>query len=360
MDRMTDMICNLGFTDDEIAECLKSKGLLSLELEFTKKCNLKCIYCYADAGEPVEGEVSIEELKSVIQQAKKLGAKKVILLGGGEPLIYRGLADIISYIKSLGLTQLIFTNGTLITEEIARFLFINKVSIIIKRNSLKPDVQDMLAGMQGAFEKIERGLRLLMKAGYPARDSMLGIQTIICKQNIDELPEIWTWARENGIIPYFEIMTYQGRAKENMNLMNLPMSDIKEVFERLERIDRKRFSIAWEAHPSIAGFICKRHLYSCLINSQGYVQPCPGVDIHIGNIRENPLEEILNGSLVIANLRNIFEKIEGQCKVCKHHAECYGCRGNAFQITGNYLASDPTCWLSEKDIYEHSDHSCKQ
>ncbi len=51
-----DIVSELGFTDEEITECLNKKGLLSIELEFTKKCNLKCLYCYASAGEPLESE----------------------------------------------------------------------------------------------------------------------------------------------------------------------------------------------------------------------------------------------------------------------------------------------------------------
>jgi radical SAM protein with 4Fe4S-binding SPASM domain len=349
----------LGFTGRDIAECLSRKGLLSVELEFTKKCNLRCLYCYSRAGEPAQNELRTFELKSVVYQAKELGAKKIILLGGGEPLLYEGLEEIVGYINSVGLKQALFTNGTLINNKIAEFLFRNKVPVIIKRNSLRPDVQDLLAGIRGAFENIKRGLQVLLNAGYPDRDHPLGIQTVLCRQNLDEIPEMWIWARENEIIPYFEILTYQGRAKENSHL-SLLHSEIKAIFERLEMIDRERFGIAWRSHPTIAAFSCKRHLYSCLINSQGYVQPCPGVDINVGNIREKTLKEILGGSPVITDLRNIYEKIEGVCKTCEYSYECYGCRGNAYQMKGNYLASDPTCWRYKKVSHESPAHFCQQ
>jgi len=336
----------LGFTDEEIAKCLNRCGLLSIELEFTRTCNLRCLYCYAEAGEPAEDELDIEELKSTILQAKDLGAKKIILLGGGEPLLFHGLKEIVEFIHSLGLQQIMFTNGTLITRETAGFLYENKVSVVVKQNSFKPEIQDMLTGRKGSFEKIKRGLTFLQEAGYP--DSLnLGIQTIICKQNKDELPAMWSWARENGIIPYFEILTHQGRAKKN-SFLGVSLIELKTIFQDLETIDREKFGITWNSRPTIAAFSCKRHLYSCLINSRGYVQPCTGVDIAIGNIREKPLMEILKNSEIIQNLRNIYEKIEGVCRSCAYHYECYGCRGNAYQITGNYLASDPTCWKCEQ------------
>ncbi|MBI5026554.1 MAG: radical SAM protein [Nitrospirae bacterium] len=354
-----DITCKLGFSDNEIAKCLKKRGLLSIELEFTKKCNLRCLYCYSSAGEPLENELSHDELKSVIFQAKELGAKKAILLGGGEPLLYQRLTDIIGYINSLGLQHALFTNGTLITAEIADYLYKNRACVVIKSNSQNPEIQDLLAGVNGAFKNIKRGLQLLMDAGYPGENHILGIQTVICRQNIDELPSMWIWARERGIIPYFETLTYQGRARKNPDL-TVSVSEIKTIFEQLEMIDRERFGILWESRPPVAAFTCKRHLYSCLVNSQGYVQPCTGIDISVGNIRERRLEDILRNSPAISNLRNIYKKIEGVCKTCEYNQGCYGCRGNAYQMTGNYLASDSTCWRCEKVRDEGSPHICKQ
>jgi radical SAM protein with 4Fe4S-binding SPASM domain len=257
--------------------------------------------------------------------------------------MYRGLTEVVSFISSLGLQQILFSNGTLISRETADFLFENRVSMIIKCNSFKPEVQDLLTGVDGVSRNIKKGMEHLMAAGYPGEQSMLGIQTVICRQNIGELPEMWTWARERGIIPYFEMLTKQGRARANMSL-DVGMHETRSVFEKIEEIDRKRFGITWRSRPTVVAFSCKRHLYSCLINSQGNVQPCTGIDIAIGNIRKKPLQEILENSSMINNLRNIYQKIEGACKTCEHNCECYGCRGNAYQITGNYLASDPTCW----------------
>ncbi|MEK7289676.1 MAG: radical SAM protein [Planctomycetota bacterium] len=348
MNNTTDMVHKLGFADDEIAKCLDKKGLLSIELEFTRKCNLRCLYCYSSAGEAVENELGLDELKAVVYQARELGAKKIILLGGGEPLLYHGVMDVVDYIHSLGLQQVLFTNGTLITREIAQFLFKKNVSVIMKSNSMISEVQDVLAGATGVFQSIRKGLQLLKDTGYPDNNVSLGIQTIICRQNIAELPSLWTWARENRIIPYFEILTYQGRAKDNAGL-EVSVPEIKALFDRLAAIDKEKFGMLWKSHPTIAAFSCKRHFYSCLINSRGYVQPCPGIDMFIGNIREKPLREILATSAVITDLRNVYEKIEGPCKTCEHRQECYGCRGNAYQITGNYLSSDPTCWRLKKN-----------
>ncbi len=76
----------------------------------------------------------------------------------------------------------------------------------------------------------------------------------------------------------------------------------------------------------------------------GNVSPCPGVDLKVGNIRERSLHELLSTSEVFRNLREIRQRIEGECRDCHLSEKCYGCRGAAYQETGNYLASDTLCW----------------
>jgi len=347
-------IANLpDFSQEEIEANLKTGGLLSLELEFSRHCNLRCIYCYASANGKLKNELNVSEIKIIIDQASGLGAKKIILLGGGEPLLYEGFPQVVEYISKKGLQQTLFTNGTLLTDDLSLFLYRHKVSVVIKRNSTCSDVQDELTGIEGSHHMINKGMEALLNAGYPSEENLLGIQTIICRQNINEIPSMWIWARERGIIPYFEILTFQGRAKEHPEL-TVSIDEIKILFEELKDLDAKRFNLNWLPHPTIASFSCKRHLYSCLVNSQGYVQPCTGVDKFIGNIREKSLKDILMESPSIKSLRNIYKNIEGACAKCKHIFDCYGCRGNAYQTTGNFLASDPTCWLNNGKIKQQS------
>ena len=337
----------LGFSGEDIAACLDREGLLSLELEFTRKCNLRCTYCYASAGEALDHELSFDELIRVAEQAKNLGARRIVLLGGGEPLLFPKLREVIRHLHSLGLTQAVFTNGMLLTRDLCRFLYTYRVAVAVKRNSFSPSVQDGLAGVKGASERIGRGLRLLMEAGYPDADCPLCIQTVICRPNQREIPEMWVWARERGITPYFEVLTEQGRARQNRHL-SLSPEEIRPIFETLSQIDRDRYGVRWTPRPPIAGFTCRRHLYSCLVNSQGFVQPCTGVDVSVGNVRQQPLGAILRESRVIRDLRRVYREITPRCRACGFAGECYGCRGNAYQTTGDYLAADPTCWLEQR------------
>jgi radical SAM protein with 4Fe4S-binding SPASM domain len=69
-----------------------------------------------------------------------------------------------------------------------------------------------------------------------------------------------------------------------------------------------------------------------------------GITLSVGNLREKSLRDILRDSQVIRDLRNFRNTIKGACATCDQSDECYGCRGAAFQVTGDYLASDPLCW----------------
>lgn len=334
----------LGFSQEEIAACLAKQGLLSLELEFTKRCNLRCTYCYSSAGDALGQELTLRELLGVIEQARELGARKIILLGGGEPFLFTQVKEVIRHIHSLGLSQAVFTNGTLLTRELCRFLYDHRVSVAIKGNSFRPAIQDSLAGVTGAYGSIARGLRLLMEEGYPAKDCSLCLQSVVCRPNMEEIQEMWVWARDRGITPYFEVLTNQGRARQNPDLALTP-GETHTIFQTLSEIDSRGYDFHWLPRPPIAGFTCRRHLYSCLVNSQGFVQPCTGVDVSIGNIREKPLGALLRESRVIHDLRGIYRRIDPKCQTCGFAGECYGCRGNAYQATGSYLAADPACWL---------------
>lgn len=336
----------LEFTREEIAACRKAGGLLSLELELSRTCNLRCIYCYASSGAALENELSLQEIFSVIDQAVQLGAQKIIVLGGGEPLLYPKLFNVIDYILSKSLDVDLFTNGTLIDKDVAVALYRRGIAISMKMNSREPEIQDLLAGKKGTFVAIEKGLDALMEAGYPDENHTLGIETIVCQQNYDELPDIWRWARKQSILPYVEIMTMQGRAMENRGL-EVSTEKLRVLFEELARIDEAEFGRKWLPLPPLAASSCARHEYSCTITSIGDVHPCPGVSIACGNIRNQSLRRILHTSHVIQDLRNIRQNIKGRCADCSHNIYCYGCRGHAYQVTGDYLAEDPICWINE-------------
>ena len=337
-----DRIYGSEFTAEEINDAVKDGRLLSMEIEFNQSCNFKCIYCYALDAAKRPDELTKNEFIDVIHQAKELGARKIIILGG-EPMLYPQIMEMIRYIRTLDLEIELFTNGANITPAIAQELFDNGVRAVLKMNTFEESLQDTLAGRKGSYIQIQEALKNLKLAGYPSQENPLGVSSIICQQNIHELPRMWEWLRDQNILPYFEIMTPQGGAREH-NMLEVDSQTLEKFFLQVSEIDKTKYGIHWDPKPPLVGGECLRHQYSCAVNSEGYVQSCVGITIPLGNVRQQSLKEILRDSEVVQDLKNYKNTIKGPCGECESLDACYGCRGTAYQMTGDYLASDPLCW----------------
>jgi len=111
------------FTPAEIEAARTTGGLLSMELETSHRCNLRCVYCYNGSGRSQQNELSQRELLSVIDQAVQLGLRRLVIIGGGEPLMHPNICDLIEYARSRQLAIELFTNGVLMTAELAERLY---------------------------------------------------------------------------------------------------------------------------------------------------------------------------------------------------------------------------------------------
>ncbi len=341
------------FSQEEIAGVVSRGELLTMEIEFNRNCNFKCVHCYLTQHTNGHKELAKEEFYGVITQAKELGVRNIVILGG-EPMLYPHLLDMIKFIRSQGLTAEIFTNGANMTEANTRTLYDHEVAVVLKMNTFDKRIQDTISGCCGAYEQIQTAFENLKRAGYLGDKRLLGVSSVICQHNIKELAALWQWLRDQNITPYFEVITPQGKAKCNRKL-HVESRQLRELFYELADIDRTKYGYKWEPQPPLVGMKCLRHQYSCVVTAYGDVQPCVGVDIAVGNVREAGLAEIIKNSDVIRELRNFRQNIKGPCRKCDKLGDCYGCRGAAYQLTGDYLASDPMCWRNAKrlDDIEH-------
>ena len=78
------------------------------------------------------------------------------------------------------------------------------------------------------------------------------------------------------------------------------------------------------------------------IDHQGWVYPSGFLPHRAGNVRETPLPEIYRESPIMRSLRTP-EQFVGKCGVCEFREVCGGSRSHAYAVTGDPLASDPTC-----------------
>ena len=88
----------------------------------TRRCNLRCIHCYAHAqDQPEAGELSSAQGRALIDDLAAFGVP-VVLFSGGEPLARQDLPELASYAVGKGMRAVISTNGTLITPQAAHTL----------------------------------------------------------------------------------------------------------------------------------------------------------------------------------------------------------------------------------------------
>lgn len=329
-----------GFNLEEIHQAAADGRLLTMEVEFSQLCNFNCPYCYLDTRP--QDELTSDEIHDLILQGQALGVKTIIILGG-EPMIYPRILEKIHFIRSHGMGVEIFTNGSNITAENAAELALLDVKVVLKMNTRKADVQNQLCGLDDADRIIQEAYKHLLEAGYGPGGKPMAVSSVISTANLDEIPDMWRWLRDQQIDPYFEMITPQGSAVKN-DWLTVDSKTVEKLFFGLAEIDKTEYGREWKPQPPLAGDICLRHQFSCYVNAYGDVMPCVGVTLPVGNIRSAKLADILRNSEVIQDLKDHKKQIKGPCATCDESDSCYGCRGAAYQLTGDYLASDPLCW----------------
>lgn len=299
-----------SFTKREISESIMKNKILSCYIETLSKCNLKCPFCYTHNGnsEPEERSLSLFDMKSITDVAMENGAKSVIIAGKGEPLMDPALLPLMEYVTKKGLWAVVFSNCTLMTDDIARKLLSLNVTVIAKLGSLVPKQQDYMVGVEGAHERIWNGLKLLLKVGF--KQPRLGADVTILRSNLNEMENIWRYLRERQAIPYLEPLIVEGRALGWGKLSKeLPSRDeIHSLYKRLRELDIKEFgydlNIEKTRTPGTPG--CEkimRPLLTLTVKSNGDVSRCVNSPTHnLGNIFEK-------GKNVTENLRRILRRI---------------------------------------------------
>ena len=87
----------------------------------TDRCNLACTHCYSSSGpgRDTSKELSTAEALALIDDFSVMGVP-LILFSGGEPLLRDDIWELACHARKKGIKMALSTNGTLITEDIAR------------------------------------------------------------------------------------------------------------------------------------------------------------------------------------------------------------------------------------------------
>ena len=172
---------------------------LSGSIDLTHRCNLKCVHCYVGPQQTTDGcsgrEMDTGMIMSVVDQMTDAGCLN-LLVSGGEPLLRPDFAAIYRHIKSKGMLVTVFTNATLITEELAAlFAGLPPQAIEISLYGASEATCAQITGVAGAYERCMRGIALLLEHGV----KNITLKTILMTLNRHEFYGIENIAKRLGL-----------------------------------------------------------------------------------------------------------------------------------------------------------------
>jgi len=334
--------------------------------EVTNACNLNCIHCHARSDKPPKDELTTYEAKRLIDEFASIDEFRMLVYTGGEPLVRGDIFDLLHHSKKAGLANVIATNGTLITEDMAfRLKDAGVVAAAVSLDSPRKDVHNYIRQNDKAYELAMRGISALKNAGIA-----LQINVTAMKYNFDDLGELIDIADGMGsaiMLMYQLVPVGRGnsiedaslKAEDNERLLKLlkeKQADISTVVEPVAGpqywpylMESKGLTNgAWLSMAEKVFHGCAAGRGFVYVKANGDVWPCPFVEVKAGNVREDSFARIWRDSKVFRDLRNREQTLKGNCGECKYRTICGGCRGRAMAYTGDYLAEDPSCFLSRE------------
>jgi len=249
----------------------------------TYKCQSRCEHCYSDSpSRPLEEELTTEELKSVIRQVRDLGAMAVHF-SGGEPLLRKDIFDLVSYSRGLGLQTRVNTNGILLNEEnVKRLKAAGLTECGVSLDSADPAVHNKFRGTEDLHEQTLRGIRMLRKFGIPCR-----IMTVALKGSIPEMVKKTIALGKSLDASYMYILLpiasggWDGAYDQILNSR-----------ERAQIRELQDLSFAHLEMPTERTNCCVFRKSILYVSANGNVTPCAFVPFVIGNVKEQPLEQL--------------------------------------------------------------------
>ncbi|MCK5542814.1 MAG: 12,18-didecarboxysiroheme deacetylase [Desulfobacterales bacterium] len=345
----------------------------------TRKCNLKCVHCYARSEDKdYENELSHEQSLKMIDDLAAFGVP-VLLFSGGEPLIHPRLVEYAEYAVKKGMRAVISTNGTLITKDKAETLKKIGLSYVgISIDGLE-DTHNKFRGVNNAYKKAMDAVKNCQAVGIK-----VGLRFTINKRNVADIPGIFDLLDKMEIPrACFYHLVYSGRgseiAKEDLThqetreTLDLILTRTKElhdqgkpkevltvdnhadgpyIYLKLLKENPKRAAEVLELLEMNEGNNSGRGI-GC-ISWDGEVHPDQfWREKSLGNIKSKPFSEIWTdpSNEFLMKMKEKKKHVKGRCAQCKWLDICAGnFRARGESVAGDPWDSDPACYLTDIEI----------
>jgi radical SAM protein with 4Fe4S-binding SPASM domain len=320
-------------------------------IEVTRRCPLVCSHCYNNLPmgdyEARSTELSLEEHCRILDEIAEAGCLW-LLFTGGEIFARKDFLDIYTYAKRKGFLITLFTNGTLLTPQIADYLSEwRPFSIEITLYGRTRETYENLTGIPGSFDRCIRGIELLMERGLP-----LSLKTVAVTINQHEIWEMKRYAEEElGVGFKFDALMSPridcsqsplGVRLTPEETVELDLQDPKRVAEWKKFAERFGGPVNRGEHREEV-YHCGGGLNSFAIDPQGRMSICVLSHRDTYDLRQGSFLDGWNDFLFKVRSRKV--SMETKCVRCEIKAMCGMCPANGELESGH--AEKPVDYLCQ-------------
>ena len=307
---------------------------LQVAIEVTRRCPLECLHCYNNLSmgdtDARRRELTKDEHFRVLDELVDLGCFW-ILYTGGEIFARKDFLEIYTYAKKKGFLITLFTNGTVINEQIADYLAQwRPFAIEITLYGRTRETYEALTAIPGSFDRCLRGIRLLKERGLP-----LKLKTVATSINKHEVLAMRQFA-EDELGVEFKV---DAQINPRLDCSNSPLAVRLTPEEAValdlsspKRVDEyRKLAIKGIQNPPAltqvdTTYSCGGGMNSFAINPYGEIGICVISQQETFSIREHGVKAVWERSLL--ELRNRKRKTISKCVECRIQPLCGMCPAN--------------------------------
>jgi MoaA/NifB/PqqE/SkfB family radical SAM enzyme len=248
---------------------------LSGQFELTCRCNLKCQMCYTDpfnTPERVRQELSTDEVIRILDELQEAGCLELTLTGG-EPLARPDFRTIYEAAHSRGFLLTVFTNATLITEEIADLWIAHPPRMVeISLHGVSAGVFERVTQISGSFQHCHEAIERLRLRRIP-----MTLKTVAMTLNKDEVLAVKRYVDSLGSNVHFMLGEY---LRDDLAISGLPYQyqlaeqDLGEIERQEPVLVKEKEHDVQSRHEAIGN--CSSGQVSFHIDAYGQLQLCSG------------------------------------------------------------------------------------